>query len=148
MAKTPGLGGSVTINPRRIPITIAGGIMELAKMSLTELRRLQSKVETEIRRRSDSARRDLLKRMQKMAADEGLSLSDVLGSGPASAEKRTEPKTKTKTARKKTGSVAIKYRHPENPGIGWSGRGRKPQWFADWIAQNKPVEELQVNSPA
>ena len=122
--------------------------MELAKMSLTELRRLQSKVETEIRRRTDSARRDLLKRIQKMAADEGLSLNDVLSGAPAGAEKREEKKPKAKAARKKTGPVAIKYRHPENPGIGWSGRGRKPQWFADWIAQNKPVEELQVNTPA
>ena len=122
--------------------------MELAKMSLSELRRLQSKVETEIRRRNDSARRDLLKRMQKMAADEGLSLSDILSTAPATGEKRAETGRKAKPGRKKVGTVPVKYRHPENPGIGWSGRGRKPQWITDWLAQNKPIEELQVNVEA
>jgi len=118
--------------------------MDLANYSLTELRRLQSKVETEIRRRSDSARRDLLKKMQKMAADEGLSLSDVLGSAPATDEKRAPAKRKAKPVVKKSGGLPAKYRHPENPGIGWSGRGRKPQWVLDWLAQNKPLAELEA----
>lgn len=118
--------------------------MELAKMSLTELRRLQSKVETEIRRRSDSTRRDLLKKMQKMAAEEGLSLSDLLPKGAAAEEKSVPNKRKTKTAGKKTGAAPVKYRNPANPAIGWSGRGRKPQWVIDWLAQNKPLAELEA----
>lgn len=44
--------------------------MDLSTFTLPELRRLQAKVESEIRRRSDVTRRNLLKRMQKMAADE------------------------------------------------------------------------------
>jgi DNA-binding protein H-NS len=122
--------------------------MELAKMSLTELRRLQSKVETEIRRRNDSTRRDLLKKMQKMAADEGLSLSDLLPSAAAAEEKGAPSKRKAKAPAKapakKTGSVPVKYRNPENPEMGWSGRGRKPQWVISWLAQNKPLAELEV----
>jgi DNA-binding protein H-NS len=120
--------------------------MDLANYSLTDLRRLQSKVETEIRRRSDSARRDLLKKMQKMAADEGLSLSDVLGSAPPADEKRTPVKRKAKPVVKKSGGLPAKYHHPENPAIGWSGRGRKPQWVLDWLAQNKPLAELEAAS--
>ena len=118
--------------------------MELAKLSLTELRRLQSRVETEIRRRSDSARRDLLKKVQKMAAEEGLSLSDLLGSAPAAEEKQPSAKRKTKAAGKKTPGPA-KYRNPANPAAGWSGRGRKPQWVIDWLAQDKPLSELEVS---
>ncbi|AYH42499.1 H-NS histone family protein [Azoarcus sp. DN11] len=117
--------------------------MELAQMSLTELRRLQSKVETEIRRRSDSARRDLLKKMQKMAAEEGLSLSDLLPNA-AAAEEKSAPKRKAKAAGKKPGVVPVKYRNPANPTVGWSGRGRKPQWVIDWLAQNKPLTELEA----
>lgn len=122
--------------------------MELSKMSLTELRRLQSKVETEIRRRNDSARRELLKKMQKMAAEEGLSLSDILGSTPANGEKRSETKRKPKAAGRKTEPKTVKYRHPEIAGIGWSGRGRKPQWINDWLAQDKAIEELEVSAQA
>ena len=53
--------------------------MDLSSLSLAELRRLQTKVETEIRRRSDTAKKDLLKRMQKLAAEHGMSLNEVIG---------------------------------------------------------------------
>ena len=46
--------------------------MDISSLSLTELRRLQTKVEAEIRRRSDTAKKDLLKRMQKLAAEHGI----------------------------------------------------------------------------
>jgi DNA-binding protein H-NS len=118
--------------------------MELTKLSLTDLRRLQSKVETEIRRRTDTTRRDLLKKIQKMAAVEGLKLSDLLHDSTAAEEKAAPAKRKGKTAGKKTGPVPVKYHHPENPAIGWSGRGRKPQWVIDWLAQNKPLAELEA----
>ena len=42
--------------------------MDISGLSLTELRRLQTRIEAEIRRRSDTARKELLKRMQKLAA--------------------------------------------------------------------------------
>ncbi|KON82193.1 H-NS histone family protein [Azoarcus sp. PA01] len=118
--------------------------MDLATLSLTELRRLQSKVETEIRRRSDNTRRELIKKMQKMAADEGLSLTDLIGSAPASEDKRSPGKRKAKPAAKKNSPIPAKYRHPENPSVGWSGRGRKPQWVVDWLAQEKPLVELEI----
>ena len=123
--------------------------MDLSTYTLPELRRLQSKVESEIRRRSDVTRRNLIKRMQKMAADEGLSLDDLLeGSTPASAE--AKPATKrgrrpgTKTAKAAKPAPVVKYRNPTNPDQGWSGRGRKPQWALDWIAQGKALDELAV----
>ena len=53
--------------------------MDLSSLSVAELRRLQTKVETEIRRRSDTAKKDLLKRMQKLAAEHGMSLNEVIG---------------------------------------------------------------------
>ncbi|MFX8797513.1 H-NS histone family protein, partial [Acinetobacter baumannii] len=30
----------------------------------------------------------------------------------------------------KRGTVAIKYRDPENPANTWTGRGRMPRWMA------------------
>lgn len=120
--------------------------MDISSLSLTELRRLQGRIESEIRRRTDTTRRNLLKKMQKMAADEGLSLDDLLESPPVAeakpaAQKRT--RRAAGTAEKKTASV-IKYRHPDDPSKGWSGRGRKPQWAMDWVAQGKSMDELAV----
>lgn len=120
--------------------------MELGNLTLTDLRKLHAKIESEIRRRSDTTRRDLFKRMQKMAAEQGLSLDEIISSGavaektPARAAKPTRQK---KAAKAKTPSV-IKYRNPANPEQGWSGRGRKPQWALDLIAQGRSLEEAAV----
>ena len=117
--------------------------MELGSLTLTELRRLQSKVETEIRRRSDTARRDLIKRMQKMAAEQGMSLDDVLGAAPAEkAAAKPAKAAKVPKAKKVAKASVVKYRNPANAEQGWSGRGRKPQWVHDWLAQGKAIEEL------
>jgi DNA-binding protein H-NS len=129
--------------------------MDISTLSLTELRRLQNKVEAEIRRRSDSARKDLLKRMQKMAAEHGLSLDDVLGPdagekpapAAAAAAPKKAPKAKKAAAAAKPASV-IKFRHPENPAIGWTGHGRKPQWVIDWLAAGKNIDDLRAPAPA
>jgi DNA-binding protein H-NS len=122
--------------------------MELSQLTLTELRRLQGKVESEIRRRSDTARRDLLKKMQKMAADEGLSLADVIPGAPAAEKKATTPKPRraAKAAARKGGRVPAKFRHPEDSNITWSGRGRKPLWVEAWLAEGKPLEQLEIKA--
>lgn len=38
---------------------------------------------------------------------------------------------------------SIPYRHPANTSICWSGRGRKPQWVLDWVAQGKSITDLE-----
>lgn len=119
--------------------------MDLSTYSLQDLRRLQTKVESEIRRRSDTTRRNLLKRVQKMAADEGLTLDDLLERPAPVAESKPAPKRGGRAAAKKEKPApVIKYRNPANTDQGWSGRGRKPQWALDWIAQGKSLEELAV----
>ena len=37
-----------------------------------------------------------------------------------------------------------KYRHPENPALTWSGRGRKPQWFVEALAAGKMAEVMAI----
>lgn len=120
--------------------------MDLNTMSLADLRRLQSRINGEIQRRNDTTRRNFLKKMKKMAAEDGLSLSEVIGD-IAQAESREQPaprKRRGKGAEKKSGKLPVKYHHPENPGVGWSGHGRRPQWVIDWLAQGKPLEALET----
>jgi len=120
--------------------------MELNKLSLAELRRLSQRVEAEIKKRDDSARRDLLKKMQRLAADHGMTLADVVGK-PAAGEPKQVRRGRPAAAPsgRKTGKVPPKYRHPENADIGWTGRGRKPLWVQDWLAAGKSIEELLIN---
>jgi DNA-binding protein H-NS len=55
---------------------------------------------------------------EALARELGYSLAELLG-------------TETKTSR---APAVAKYRHPENPALTWSGRGRKPQWFVEALA--------------
>jgi len=125
--------------------------MDISSLSLAELRRLQTRVEAEIRRRSDTAKKDLLKRMQKLAAEHGMSLTDVIGQEapekPVAAPKKAAVAKPAKKAAGKPASL-IKFRHPENPAIGWTGHGRKPQWVIDWLAQGKALDDLRAEAPA
>lgn len=124
--------------------------MEITKLNLTELKRLQKRVEGEIERRASSAKKDVLKRVNKIVADAGLSLSDLIGGGeekpargrPAKSAKPAKAPAK-KAGAKKTAGVA-KYRNPDNAEMTWTGRGRKPLWVQNWLGAGKPLEELEI----
>lgn len=128
--------------------------MDLGTYSLTELQRLRNRIDTEIRRRSETAKRDLLKKMQKLAADHGMSLDDIVGKeAPAAssrAAKTATPKAKParKAATRKTGTVAPKYRHPEDSSLTWTGRGRQPLWVRNWVESGHTLESTLINAEA
>lgn len=111
--------------------------MDLSTYTLPDLRRLQTRVESEIQRRSELTRRALLKQMQKMAAEQGLTLEDLIET-PAT---RT---TRRRAAAKPKKPSVIRFRNPANPEQGWSGHGRRPKWVLEWLEQGKALEELAV----
>ena len=43
-----------------------------------------------------------------------------------------------------TGKVKVKYRHPENAALEWTGRGRQPKWVAEWVAKGGKMESITV----
>ena len=93
------------------------------------VRRLQTKVETEIRRRSDTAGKDLLKRMQKLCRRTRHE-PHRRDRRPGSPKGRPAPKKAAvakPAAKKAKPASVIKFRHPENAAIGWTGHGRKPR---------------------
>jgi DNA-binding protein H-NS len=46
------------------------------------------------------------------------------------------------------GSVAPKYRNPENPAETWAGRGLKPRWLAAELKSGKKLEDFSITAPA
>lgn len=117
--------------------------MELTKLTVTELKKLKARIETEIAKRTDNTRKDLLKKIQKLTAEAGMSITDVLGDKPAATKGKRAPAVK-KISRGPKGKVAPKYRDPANASQTWTGRGRKPQWVAAHLAGGKPLEELLI----
>jgi DNA-binding protein H-NS len=42
------------------------------------------------------------------------------------------------------GSVAPKYRNPENPSETWAGRGLQPRWLAAALKSGKKLEDFSI----
>ena len=99
----------------------------LGAMSLADLRDLQKSMAKAISTFEARQKAEAREKVEMLAKDLSFTLA-----GLADLE---EPK------RKRAPSTKI-YRHPENPTLTWSGRGRKPGWFADHVDASKAPEEL------
>jgi DNA-binding protein H-NS len=88
---------------------------QLEKMSVKELRDLRTRIDSMIVARQAKDKAELKQKMMALAEEAGLSIDDVLGG--------------IRKAGRGKGSVAVKYRHPENSTMTWTGRGRRPKWL-------------------
>jgi DNA-binding protein H-NS len=108
---------------------------DLSKLSIEELETLVKDAQAEITARREAERERVLGQMRELAATLGLTLEDVgrLERGKGGAGKAAA-----------SGSVAPKYRHPSDPNLTWSGRGKRPTWIAEALAAGKSLEDLAV----
>lgn len=113
----------------------------LSQMTIIELKRLRGKIDSEIKRRDDTARRDVLRKFKKIAAEHGVALNDVLSDAKPAASTRKPMRKASPTKGRK---VPIKYRDPSGNTRGWTGRGRKPRWIEEWLAAGKSIDELLI----
>ena len=99
---------------------------DLESLSLGELKKLQKDVAKAIATFEDRQKAEARAKVEALARELGYSLAELVG-------------TETKSSR---APAAAKYRHPEIPALTWSGRGRKPGWFAAHVDAGKDPEEL------
>lgn len=102
--------------------------MNLSDLSLGELQSLQNKISQEIKKRQKEKIAKAREQIMSIALDAGLPLKDLM-SAPA---------------RGKGMKVAVRYRHPDDAALQWTGRGHQPRWVRDWIASGKPLDALRV----
>ncbi|MET3132761.1 DNA-binding protein H-NS [Oxalobacteraceae bacterium GrIS 1.11] len=102
--------------------------MDLTNMSAVELRNLQDQTKQEIKRREHHDLAKAREQIMAIAQSVGIPLKELIASG----------------VRAKTGSVAVRYRHPEHPSLQWTGRGRQPKWVKDWLESGKSIDLLRV----
>jgi DNA-binding protein H-NS len=97
----------------------------LEALSLKDLKALQKDLAKAISTYEDRHKAEARAKLEAIAKEMGYSLADLIG-----------------VEVKATRSAAVaKYRHPENAALTWSGRGRKPLWFVDYVnAGNNPSE--------
>ena len=101
--------------------------INLDAMTLKELQSLQKAVTKAIESYEDRVRSEARNKLEALAREFGYSLADFAAG--ESARPRRRP-------------AEAKFRHPENPEITWTGRGRKPRWYADHVRAGKDPAEL------
>ena len=101
---------------------------DLEALSLSELKKMQKDVAKAISTYEDRQKAEARAKVEAFAQELGYSLAELIG-GEAKPKRAPAP---------------AKYRHPENPALTWSGRGRKPQWFNDALSAGKTAEDMAI----
>ena len=102
--------------------------IDLNSLSLKELKDLQVQVGKAISGYEDRRKREALTELEEKARAMGFSLAELTGGA---------------MGRKRSPSVE-KYANPANNADTWSGRGRKPRWFSEALANGKRPEDLAI----
>ncbi len=104
--------------------------MDLSSLTIAQLRDLQQQIPAELKRREVQEKANILNEVRAFAKARGFALEELVGK---------EVKIKAPT-----GKVKVKYRHPENASLEWTGRGRQPKWVAEWLTKGGLLDSLTV----
>ncbi|MES2298910.1 MAG: H-NS histone family protein [Pseudomonadota bacterium] len=102
--------------------------MDLSNLSINDLRKLQDQIKQEMKKREHLEMAKAREQILAIAQSVGVPLKDLIGGG----------------IRAKTGTVAVRYRHPDNSTQQWTGRGRQPRWVKEWVDGGKSIDALRV----
>lgn len=102
--------------------------MDLHKLTLKELKDLQSQVGRAIASFEDRKKREALAELDERARALGFTLAELTGAPIA----------------RKRAPATVKYANPANPSETWSGRGRKPRWFEAALKAGKRPDDMAV----
>jgi len=104
--------------------------IDLSTMSLDELKSLQTKVNKAIETYEERKRKEAIAAVEAKAREMGFSLNELY------ATQQKKPR----------GARPPKYRHPENPNLTWSGRGRQPGWYKELVEAGTDPEDLKISA--
>lgn len=106
-------------------------MIDITGLSYTEMKELQDRLQAEAKRLITDQLESIRVQVQAVAEQNGTTVSDVLNQLYPPIPKPAVP------------SVP-KYAHPSDPNKTWSGRGKKPQWLADLISDQTPLESFRI----
>jgi len=102
--------------------------MDLSNMSASDLRNLQEQVKRELKKRETQDLQKAKEEIFAIAQRVGLPLKELVATN----------------SRGKGGTVAARYRNPQDSGQQWTGRGRQPKWVKDWLDAGNPIDDLRI----
>lgn len=105
-------------------------MQDLSKYSLSQLRKIEEQIIEELKKRRFLGISQAREQILHIAMAAGISLDEIL-----SDKSRKDSASRT---------VPVKFRHPNESTLQWSGRGRQPAWVKDWIASGKSIDETKI----
>lgn len=108
--------------------------MNLDHMTIDELLNLEKQIAKTIAQKQQAEKKQLIDEFKSRAASLGLSINVVVN------DEKPAKKTTNKTGAK----VAPKYRHPNNPNLTWTGRGRTPKWVEAELSAGASLTSLAI----
>jgi len=96
---------------------------KLERMTAKELRQLEERVRAAIVAREEQDRSELRNKVVALAEKAGVSVAQLFGRG------------------RKRRPAVVKFRHPKNPSLTWTGRGRRPRWL---VKAGGDIERFRV----
>lgn len=105
--------------------------LDVATLSTKALNQLHNQILSELEKRSEKQK--AIQEVKKLASSKGIDLKDLVDEISA--------KSKTKNGRIRA-AVPVKFRHPENTTLTWTGRGKRPNWFRE--ALNEGLSETDL----
>ncbi|MBI3229088.1 MAG: H-NS histone family protein [Burkholderiales bacterium] len=110
--------------------------MELSNLSLSELRALEVQLKGEIKRREGEDLARAREQILSIAQSVGIPLKDLIAASGRG--------TGRGGAGIPRGAVAVRYRHPQDASLQWTGRGRQPKWIVEWLASGQTMDALRI----
>lgn len=95
-------------------------------MTLRDLQELEARVKKAMAVAEKRAEKEALEELKVTAAKHGFSLDHFM---------RENLKGR---------KISPKYKHPENPSITWSGRGRKSKWIETHLERGGKLDDLAI----
>jgi DNA-binding protein H-NS len=107
--------------------------MDLSNMSLGDLRNLQEQIKKEMKTREHQEVQKAREQILAIAQSVGMSPKDLISTAGRGAKATANP-----------GSVAVRFRNPDDASQQWTGRGRQPKWVKEWVEGGKSLDKLRV----
>ena len=101
---------------------------DLDAMTREELAELEAGIDAALAALEQNERAEALRAAEAAAGAFGFRVADLVAAGPPRRSAPARPK----------------YRHPEEPGLTWSGRGRRPRWFSEALERGETAEGMEI----